>query len=521
MPNDTIKSGLFAHFKDDFSASIVVFFVALPLCLGIALASGAPLFSGVIAGIIGGIIVGMISGSKLGVSGPAAGLAVIVLEGIEHLGSFEIFLVAIVLAGLIQVAMGFGRLGFIAYFFPNSVITGMLSGIGILIILKQIPFALGYEKGSFSDEAFMQADGENTLTILSQSLEFFTMGAILISVLSVILMLVWDYLAKKHVAFKTVPGPIAVIILGILMTIWYQSNSSIGLHLDADELVSLPVLASFSEFGSLFTFPDFAAALSNPLTYKTALVIAIIASLETLLCVEATDKLDPYRRVTPANQELKAQGVGNIVSGLIGGLPVTQVIVRSSANITFGAKSQLSAILHGFWLLISVITIATLLNKIPLASLSIILIFVGYKLAKPSLFKQMYRLGWEQFIPFIATILAIIFTDLLTGVVIGVLIGIGFALHHSYSNSYYMKDVVEAQDGRSVHHIQLAQEVSFFNKASIIEFLEKIQPNSKVVLDFSNSKSVSYDVIEYVREYKLHAPLKDIEVETINFHPSH
>lgn len=518
MNHTRLENNLFATLKDDFGASIVVFFVALPLCLGIALASGAPLFSGVIAGIIGGIIVGIASGSKLGVSGPAAGLAVIVLEGIENLGSFEIFLVAIVLAGIIQLMMGYSKLGFIAYFFPNSVITGMLSGIGILIILKQIPFALGYEKGSFSDEAFSLENGENTLTILSQSLDFFTPGAILISILSVLLIIIWNTLSQKHDIFKAIPGPIAVIALGILMTYLYQQKS-LPFVLTKDELVSLPILTSIADFSYLFTFPDFAAALQNQLTYKTAIVIAIIASLETLLCVEATDKLDPLRRVTPSNQELKAQGLGNIISGLIGGLPITQVIVRSSANITFGAKSKLSAILHGFWLLISVITIATLLNKIPLASLSIILIFVGYKLSQPILFHQMYKLGFEQFIPFIVTIVAIIFTDLLTGVMSGVLVGLGFALHHSYRNSYFMKDVIETEDGKTIHHIQLAQEVSFFNKASIIEFLEKIPSHSKVILDFTHSRSVSYDVAEYIKEYILHAPLKGVEIETVNFNP--
>ncbi len=507
-----------SHIKADFSASIVVFFVALPLCLGIALASGAPLFSGVVAGIIGGIAVGYLSGSRLGVSGPAAGLAVIVLEGIDKLGGFEVFLVSIVIAGLIQVAMGFARLGFIAYFFPTSVITGMLSGIGILIILKQIPFVLGYQAGHISDEQFDVAQGENTITILEHSFTSFTMGAVLISIVSIVLFIAWEALAKKYRFFHIISAPIGVVFAGIAMVMLYQ-NGVLGFTLSPNQMVVLPIIHSWSDIATQIYLPNFTEALSNVMVYKVAIVIAILGSLETLLSVEATDKLDPYRRVTPTNRELKAQGVGNFLSGLIGGLPVTQVIVRSSANITFGAQSKLSAILHGFWLLISVVTIGSLLNLIPLSSLSVILIFVGYKLAKPKLFIQMYRLGLEQFVPFIATIVIMIFTDLLTGVMSGVLIGIGFALHHSYRNSYFMKDITSDEQGQKIHHIMLSQEVSFFNKASIISKLEEIPNGAKVIIDFSNSKSVSYDVAEYIKEYMVHAPLKNITVETINFNP--
>ncbi|PPD56447.1 MAG: hypothetical protein CTY10_04090 [Methylotenera sp.] len=508
----------FKEIKNDLPASIVVFFVALPLCLGIALASGAPLFSGVIAGIVGGIIVGMASGSQLGVSGPAAGLAVIVLTAIGALGSFETFLLAVVLAGLIQLALGFFKAGFIAYFVPSSVIKGMLTGIGLLIILKQIPHALGYDMDFEGDESFAQADGSNTFTTLMDSWNLLTPGALIIAGVSFAILIFWDvYLSKKSRVFEILQGPIVVVLVGILFNYLFQTNV-LNFSLAENQIVSLPVANNLTDFLGQFTFPDF-SQLNNIEVYKLAVVLAIIASLETLLCVEATDKLDPMKRVTPTNRELKAQGLGNLISGLIGGLPVTQVIVRSSANITFGAKTKMSSILHGVWLLLSAITIAGMLNMIPLASLAVILIMVGYKLAKPSLFASMYKLGWEQFVPFIATIIGILLTDLLTGIAIGMVFGVFFTLHHSYRNSHYVKDSTTTSDGRKVHHLVLAEEVSFFNKASILQVLEEIPQDSKVVIDFSNSKSVAYDVAEFIRDYQLHAKLKNIEVETIGFVP--
>jgi SulP family sulfate permease len=509
---------LFKEIKSDLPASIVVFFVALPLCLGIALASGAPLFSGIIAGIVGGIIVGMASGSPLGVSGPAAGLAVIVFGAISTLGSWEAFLTAVVIAGLIQLALGFFKAGFIAYFFPTSVIKGMLTGIGLLIILKQIPHALGYDFEFEGSESFFTDDGENTFSIIMKAWDLLTPGALLISAISLALLVLWDkVLSKKHRIFQLLQGPIVVVLLGIVFTYLFQ-NRILDFTLSPDQIVTLPVATSVSAFFSQFTFPDF-SQLSNIEVYKVAVVMAVVASLETLLCVEATDKLDPYKRVTPTNRELKAQGLGNLVSGLIGGLPVTQVVVRSSANISFGGKTKLSAILHGFFLLISVVTISSLLNMIPLASLAAVLIMVGYKLASPSLFKKMYALGWEQFVPFITTIVVMLFTDLLTGITVGMVMGVLFTLHHSYRNSHYMKDTHTMTDGVSLHHLVLAEEVSFFNKASIISVLEAIPSNSKVVIDCSQSKSIAYDVAEFIRDYQLHAKLRNIEVETIGFVP--
>jgi len=511
-----MNSNIFKDIKSDLPASIVVFFVALPLCLGIALASGAPLFSGVIAGIVGGIVVGLISGSQLGVSGPAAGLAVIVLAAISSLGSFDAFLLAVVIAGVIQFLLGFFKAGFIAYFVPSSVIKGMLTGIGLLIILKQIPHALGYDLTFEGSESFFEPDGSNTFSSLMDAWNLLTPGALLIAAVSMGILIFWDaVLTKKHKLFQILQGPIVVVLVGILFNYLFQTGA-LNFSLSPSQIVDLPVSNGLGEFVNQFTFPDF-SQLTNIEIYKVAIVMAIVASLETLLCVEATDKLDPIKRVTPTNLELKAQGVGNIVSGLIGGLPVTQVIVRSSANITFGAQSKLSAILHGFWLLLSAITIASLLNMIPLASLATILIMVGYKLAKPSLFANMYKLGWEQFAPFVATVVAILLTDLLTGIGIGLIVGVFFTLHHSYRNSHHMKESQTNQDGRVVHHIVLAQEVSFFNKASIIEALEAIPNGEKVVIDCTNSKSISYDVAEFIRDYHLHAKLKNIDVETIGF----
>ncbi|MBK7121769.1 MAG: SulP family inorganic anion transporter [Chitinophagaceae bacterium] len=510
------NNNLFKEFKSDLPASIVVFFVAVPLCLGIALASGAPLFSGIIAGIVGGIIVGIASGSPLGVSGPAAGLAVIVLTAIGTLGSFQAFLLSVVIAGIIQLALGFAKAGFIAYFFPSSVIKGMLTGIGLLIILKQIPHALGWDKDPEGDDAFIQADGQNTFSEIAKALDFITPGAALIAVISLAILILWDsVLTKKHKIFQLIQGPIVVVILGIVMNYLFKSGT-LNFSLAEDQVVRLPVANNFTEFFNQFTFPDF-SAITNLEVWKIGLVMAIVASLETLLCVEATDKMDPDKRVTPTNRELKAQGLGNIVSGLIGGLPVTQVIVRSSANINFGGKTKLSAILHGVFLLVSAITIAGLLNMIPLASLAAILLMVGYKLAKAMLFKQMYRLGWEQFIPFVATVVGILATDLLRGITIGMLFGIFYTLRHSYRNSHYMKETVTTEEGQEVHHIVLAEEVSFFNKASVIKELEEIPKNSKVIIDCTKSKSIAYDVVELIRDFRSNAKTKNIAVETVNF----
>jgi len=501
---------LFRHFRQDLPASIVVFFVAVPLCLGIALGSGAPLFAGIIAGIIGGIVVGLASGSPLGVSGPAAGLVVIVLGAIATLGSWEAFLLAVVFMGVIQLLMGFFKLGFIAYYFPGSVIKGMLTGIGLLIILKQLPHALGYDKDFEGDDAFLQQDGENTFEALTSMLGAINPGVLLITAISMGILILWDtVLTKKHKIFGVINGPLVAVLTGIGLQLAFL-NGLLPFTLSPDQVVSIPVAGSVSEFLGQFTLPDF-SSLNNPAIYTTAFVLAVVASLETLLCVEATDKLDPEKRITPTNRELKAQGLGNLISGLIGGLPITQVIVRSSTNITFGGRSKLSAILHGVYLLIAAVAIPGILNLIPLSTLAAILIIVGYKLAKPSLFKSMFAKGKEQFVPFIATIAGILLTDLL----IGISIGLAFAGFHlllqNYRNAY---DVIDISDSPHDHHIVLSEEVSFLNKGAILQMLNKVPENSFILIDGSKSKYIHPDVVEVIQDYVVHSrTLKNIRVE--------
>jgi SulP family sulfate permease len=500
---------IFNNIKSDLPASIVVFFVSLPLCLGIALASGAPLFAGIIAGIIGGMVVGAASASPLGVSGPAAGLAVIVFGYIATLGSWESFLVAVVIAGVIQLAMGFLKLGSIAYYFPSAVIKGMLSGIGLMIILKQIPHALGYDYDFEGNFFFSQTNGENTFSELREMLDYITPSAVFVSVISILILVLWEkILMKKHKIFKLIQAPLVVVIIGII--------ASNFLSFSKDQLVSIPVAASASEFLSQFTFPDF-SQLKNPEIYLMALVIAIVASLETLLCVEATDKIDPLKRVTPTNRELKAQGLGNTLSGLVGGLPITQVIVRSSANISFGGKTKISAILHGFFLLISAIIIPKLLNMIPLSSLAAILLVVGYKLTNPTIFKKISKLGRDQFLPFLVTIIGMVLFDLLKGVVLGMATSIAFILYNNFRNSYHR---IEDKEGRNHQHlIRLAEEVSFLNKGSILQMLNQIPQNSKLVIDGSNSSFIDYDVVEIIHDFRIQAKSKniDLEIKNINF----
>lgn len=502
-------NNLFKHIKNDLPASVVVFFVALPLCLGIALASGAPLFSGIIAGIVGGIVVGMASGSPLGVSGPAAGLAVIVLGAIATLGSWETFLLAVVLAGVIQLILGYLKLGTIAYYFPSSVIKGMLSGIGLLIILKQIPHAFGYDADFEGDLAFIQPDGENTFSELYHMLNYITPGAIIISIISLFILIFWEQvLMKKSKVFGMINGPLVAVLSGILINYLFQNNI-LPFSLSGKQVVQIPVASNVGEFLSQFTLPDF-TQLNNPQVYVIAFVLAIVASLETLLCVEATDKLDPDKRVTPTNRELKAQGFGNIISGLIGGLPLTQVIVRSSANISFGGKTKMSAIIHGFFLLICAITIPALLNMIPLATLASILLIVGYKLAKPALFKVVYKQGLEQFIPFVATIIGILLTDLLKGIAIGMVFAIFYILRNNFKNPFYIlkNDTKQGEE----HIVTLSEEVTFLNKGNILQMLNHVPDNSTVVIDGSSTKSIHFDVIEIIQNYMVSAKTKGITV---------
>ncbi|MFZ9673305.1 MAG: SulP family inorganic anion transporter [Flavobacteriaceae bacterium] len=500
---------MFKYLKSDLPASIVVFFVALPLCLGVALASGAPLFSGLIAGIIGGIVVGALSGSQVGVSGPAAGLAAIVLTAISTLGSFEAFLVAVVLAGVLQLVLGIAKAGVIGYFFPNSVIKGMLTGIGIIIILKQIPHFFGYDADPNGEMSFIQPDGENTFSELLRTAEHVSLGATTIGFIGLGIMLFWDlYLSKKGRFFQVVQGPLVAVAIGITYFILTQGNTIWAI--DPIHLVSVPVPGDLGDFFGQFTFPDF-GAIGRTEVWVIAFTIALVASLETLLCVEATDKLDPEKRVTPTNRELMAQGVGNIFSGLVGGIPITQVIVRSSANMQSGNKSKLSAILHGVLLLLAVLLIPRLLNKIPLSVLAAVLLLVGYKLAKPSLFFTMYRMGWKQWVPFATTVLGIVFTDLLIGISLGLGVGVLVILIKSYQNSHFLH-LEDQSNGRPKFKMTLAEEVTFFNKGAIIRELEALPDHTLLEVDVRKTRYLDQDIIEIFQDFAVKAQTKQIDI---------
>jgi MFS superfamily sulfate permease-like transporter len=500
----------FKNFKSDLPAGLVVFLVALPLSLGIALASGAPLFSGIIAGVIGGIVVGSLSGSALGVSGPAAGLAVIVLTAIQNLG-YEQFLLAVVIAGAFQLILGYARAGIIGYFFPNSVIKGMLTAIGISIFLKQIPHAVGYDADYEGNLDFVSADGHNTLTSLYYMFDSLNMGAVIITFISVIILILWEKPFITKLSFtKVLKGPLVVVVFGVTMNEVFKSFIP-ELAIGSNHLVNIPSVDSLSGYLDLFIMPNF-GAIGDAAVWTTAFTIAIVASLETLLSVEAADKLDPYKRVTPTNRELKAQGVGNLLSGLIGGIPVTQVIVRSSANVQTGGKTKASTVIHGILLLISIISIPVILNLIPYAALAAILLQVGYKLAKPSLFKEMYRLGKFQFIPFMVTVVAIVFTDLL----IGIMIGMAFAVFNILMSNYRTPiDIEDVQSGEKCVKIKLSQEVSFLNKGGLLQALNHVEPGTKVKIDGSKSFSIDNDIIELINEFIEKSKYNDIEVELI------
>lgn len=496
---------MFSSLKSDVPASIVVFLVAMPLCLGIALASGAPLFSGIIAGIVGGIVVGLLSGSPLGVSGPAAGLAVIVLHAIEELSAFDAFLMTVVLAGVMQLLLGFLRAGVIGYYFPSSVIKGMLAGIGILIILKQIPHAFGYDQSPEGELSFTQMDGNNTFTEILAMLDRVHPGAVVISVVSLAILILWERPFMKNLSWTTViQGPLVAVIAGIIL-----NHSLSGSYLlEGEHLVNIPVATSIGGFFDQFTFPDF-TMITNTAVILIAVKITVVASLETLLCVEATDKLDPQKRVTPTNRELKAQGIGNIISGLIGGLPITQVIVRSSANIQSGGKSKMSAVIHGILLLITAMAIPNILNMVPKASLAAILLIVGYKLAKPMLFTGMFKKGWSQFLPFIVTIVGIVAFDMLKGIGLGVAVAVIHILWKNLKLPYHFYP--EEHDDNEPIVVKLAEEVSFLNKASILQTLNHMPDNSVVILDGSQTRTIDQDVLEIIDDFKINAKTRGID----------
>ena len=493
---------------DDVRAGIVVFLVALPLCLGIALASGAPLFSGLIAGISGGLVVTVVSKSRHGVSGPAAGLAVMVAAGIETLG-IEAYLLAVIVCGVAQLVAAFLRAGVIAHYFPSSVIKGMLAGIGIILILKQIPHAFGYDHSWEGELEFFQSDGHNTFSEIGYALQALSPGAIIITVLSLAILLLWQGPRFKQTRLaKALPAPLLVVLLGVGLNRLFGAVRP-GLSLSEEHLVSVPLSSSLGEFFSNFIRPDF-SQITNPEVYVIGLTLALIASIETLLSVEATDNLDPEKRVTPTNQELKAQGLGNIVSGLLGGIPVTQVIVRSTANIESGGKTRLASFIHGVLLLICVATIPGLLNEIPLASLAAILLVIGYKLARVSLFKAMWREGFWQFVPFVVTVVGLVFTDLLTGIMLGMAVAFFEILIYNYQLNFYRE-----QTGAGSFTIRFTEHMTFLNKASLKRLLREIPPTSVVTIDMSATRILDHDVREVIEDFTTHAAADGIDVTVV------
>jgi MFS superfamily sulfate permease-like transporter len=494
------------NFPGDMGSSVVVFLVALPLCLGIALGSNAPLFSGIISGIVGGIVIGVLSGSQLSVSGPAAGLTAIVAGAIIMLPSFEVFLLAVVLCGVFQLILGFVKAGFIGDYIPKSVIKGMLAAIGIILILKQIPHLIGYDSNFEGDQAFLQPNGENTFTGIWSGLARITPVAVLIGVICLVFQFYWGSLVEKKGGWmKLVPAPLLVVLLGVGINelVKWQSGA---FALRQEHLVTIPVASSATEFFSFFTFPDWSSIINKQI-WITGVTLALVASLETLLGIEAVDNLDPQKRITPTNRELKAQGVGNIVSGLIGGLPLTSVIVRSSANIHAGAKTKMSTIYHGFFILLSVAFIPRILSIIPLSALAAILIYTGFKLAKPSLFRAFYRKGWDQFLPFVATVVIILFTDLLVGVLAGLAIGLFFSARSNFKTAVFI-----VNDNNN-YLIRLRKDVSILNKRGIKSKLDAVPENSSVLIDATRADFIDRDIVEMITAFTREAHKKNVRVE--------
>lgn len=495
--------------RHDLPASIVVLLVAIPLCLGIALASGAPLSSGLMAGVIGGLVVGLISDSQLMVSGPAAGLTAIVLAGITAIGSFPAFLTAVVIGGVFQIVLSYLRAGIIGYYFPSSVIRGMLAGIGVILILKQLPHAVGYDADFEGDEAFLQADGSNTFSALGDAFQSIQPGALLVCVLSLVVLLTWPKVpALKRL--KLMPAPLVVVLLGVGVNLLLAAVAP-DLAIRATHLVQLPVPQSARDLLAFVIFPDL-GSLTNPEVWRVGVTIAIVASLETLLSLEATDKLDPFKRESDTNRELLAQGVGNTLCGLVGGLPVTGVIVRSAANIDAGARTRWSGIAHGALLLLAVLTIPFLLNYIPLAALAAILLHTGFKLAAPGLWRGMYRQGWAQFAPFAVTVVAIVLTDLLIGIAVGMLVGLFFIL------SEYLRQPalnrVSPPDA-VLQRFQLPDQATFLAKANIERTLEALPTGARVEIDGRQTRRFDHDVLEILHDFSKTAALRGIDYRLV------
>lgn len=501
---------------DNLSASIVVLLIALPLCVGIALASGTPIFSGIIAGIIGGVVVGQLSGSHLSVSGPAASLTFVVSAMIIKLGSFETFLLAVLIAGFFQILFGFLKGGIVGDYIPNAVIKGMVAAIGIILMMKQIPHLLGYDTDFEGDESFLQNDQNNTITTILTALKFLTPMAVFIGVISIILLMLWELFNRKSNKWiHYVPGPLIVVVVAILLNS-YGTEVLQMLPLEQKHLVWLPVANNVHEFLSFFTFPNF-HEIGNHEVWLAGFMLAVIASLETLLGIEAVDKLDPLKRVTPSNKELNAQGIGNIISGLIGGLPITSVIVRSSANVTAGGKTKQSAIFHGALILICATCIPFVINKIPLSAIAAILIVTGYKIARVTLFKEMFKRGLNQFIPFCITIIAILFSNLLYGIAIGIIVSIIFIIRGNFKSAILM-----IQDNNQ-YLIRFRKDITFLNKAIIKQKLESLPNNSFVLIDVKKADFIDKDVIDEINDFLCHVHLKNISVSFSlhEYNPNH
>ncbi|MBD2755113.1 SulP family inorganic anion transporter [Spirosoma validum] len=513
-PIRTLTNYKTRYLSQDLPAGLSVFLVALPLCLGIALASGAPLFSGLVAGMIGGIVVGLLSGSEVSVSGPAAGLAVIVADSIAKIGSYEAFLVAVVLAGVIQFILGLIKAGRFSSFFPDSVIKGMLVAIGIVIILKQIPHALGRDNDYEGEFEFQQlADGENTISEIYRAIETASPGAVVISLISMVFLISWERVAGRSTSkfFKNFPAALVVVIIGVALNEfyrvavpdWYLGDTA---H---QHMVQIPTIAPGKGVFSIFDFPDF-SILKDLRVYGIAATIALVASLETLLNLEASDRLDSQKRVSSTNQELIAQGVGNMLSGLIGGLPVTSVVVRTSANVYGGARTRISAIVHGVYLLLAIFLGGALLNLVPLSCLAAVLIMVGYKLAKPAIFKKTYQDGWSQFVPFIVTVAGIVFTDLLIGIALGSVVGIIYVLYTNFQSTFRV-----ARNGRQVL-IEFEKDLYFLSKPQLKEVLGSLEPGDEVVIDGTKAPFIDHDIYNMLHDYRETAKVQGIHYELRN-----
>lgn len=490
----------------------MVFLVALPLCLGIALASDAPLIGGIIAGIVGGIVVGFLSGSDVSVSGPTAGLAVIVAATIQGTGSYRAFLVAVVLSGVLQIAFGALKLGVSADYIPNSVIKGMMGGVGALIVLNQIPHMLGRDTSYIEDQSVLEWSGNDTLNEILSSVLGASMGAVIVSAASLLLLLVWGRLGKVWRVFRMVPGQLAVVVLGIGMNQMFGMVAPALKIVKSEHVVNLP--SSLQELSSQFTVPDF-SAIADRRIWMAALTIAVAGSLITLLSLEAADRIDPYRRISPANRELRAQGIGNIVSGLLGGLPLASVLVRGAANVDAGARTKMSAIIHGVLLLLAVILLPGALRLTPLAALATILAVVSFKLTRPSLYREVYAQGWDQFIPFLVTVLAVVFTNLLTGMLVGWACGVLFVMRANHHEAITM--VNHERD----YLIRFTKDASFINKHEFRQKLSELPDGSCVLIDGARALFIDHDIRETLEDFRRLAPYKDIEIEVKGWEAAH